>query len=85
MTSFDWSVLTASLAGGLGMSVIAMTALRRHRTRRRTEDPHVGPGSRRRRIDVVAIDEGATRLGARTKRLKKASGPRRSAKRRWHE
>ena len=58
MTSFDWSVLTASLAGGLGMSVIAMTALRRHRTRRRTEDPHVGPGSRRRRIDVVAIDEG---------------------------
>ena len=59
MTSFDWSVLTATLAGGLGISVVAMTARRRHRTRRRTEDPHVGPGSRRRRIDVVAIDEGA--------------------------
>ena len=61
MTSFDWSVLTATLAGGLGISVVAMTARRRHRTRRRTEDPHVGPVSRRRRIDVVAIDESAGR------------------------
>ena len=65
MTSFDWSLLTASLAGGLGVGVIAMTALRRHRTRRRTEDPQVDPGSRRRRIDVVAIDEGATRARER--------------------
>jgi hypothetical protein len=65
MTNFDWNLLTASLAGGLGVSVIAMTALRRHRTRRRTEDPQVGPGSRRRRIDVVAIDEGAARARER--------------------
>ncbi len=61
MTSFDWSVLTATLASGLGVGVIAMTALRRHRTRRRTEYAQVGPGSRRRRIDVVAIDEDAAR------------------------
>ena len=65
MTSFDWCVLTASLAGGLGVGVIAMTALRRHRTQRRTEDPHVGPRSRRRRIDVVAIDESTARARER--------------------
>jgi hypothetical protein len=58
MTSFDWSVLTASLAGGLGIGVIAMTALRRHRTRRSGEYAQV-PGNGRRRIDVVAIDERA--------------------------
>ncbi len=65
MTSFDWSVLTASLAGGLGVGVIAMTARRRHRTRRRAEYAQVGPVSRRRRIDVVAIDEGAARARER--------------------
>jgi uncharacterized membrane protein len=65
MTSFDWSVLTASLAGGLGVGLIAMTALRRHRTRRRTGYAQVGPETRRRRIDVVAIDEGAARARER--------------------
>jgi hypothetical protein len=65
MTSFDWGVLTASLASGLGVGVIAMTALRRRRTRRCSEYTQVGPGSRRRRIDVVAIDEGAARARER--------------------
>jgi hypothetical protein len=64
MTGFDWSVLTASLAGGLGVGVVAMTALRRRRTRRRAEYAQV-PGSGRRRIDVVAIDERAAGIRKR--------------------
>jgi CHASE2 domain-containing sensor protein len=60
MTSFDWSVLTASLAGGLGVGLVAMTALRR-RTRRHAELAQLEPRSRRRRIDVVAIDEASER------------------------
>jgi small neutral amino acid transporter SnatA (MarC family) len=61
MTSFNWSVLTASLAGGLGVGLIAFTALRRRTVRRHAELAQVGPRSRRRRIDVVAIDEAAGR------------------------
>jgi hypothetical protein len=59
MTSIDWSVLTAGLAGGLGLGLIAMTALRRRGMRRRAEYAEIGPRGRRRRIDVVAIDEAA--------------------------
>jgi hypothetical protein len=57
MTSFDWSVLSASLAGGLGVGFLAITALRRHKTRRHPEPVPVGSGSRRRRIEVVAIND----------------------------
>jgi hypothetical protein len=52
MTSFNWGVLTASLAGGLGVGLIAITALRRRTVRRHAELAQVGPRSRRRRIDV---------------------------------
>jgi hypothetical protein len=65
MTSFDWSVLTASLAGGLGVGLVAMTALRR-RTRRHAELARAQ--SRRRRIDVVAIDEASGRSHEQEKR-----------------
>jgi hypothetical protein len=58
MRSFDVSVLTASLAGSLGIGLIATTALRRHRARRSAESARV-PRNERRRIDVVAIDEHA--------------------------
>ena len=54
MTSFDWSVLTASVAGGVAL--IAMAALRRRTANRHAELAQVEPQSRR-RIDVVAIDE----------------------------
>jgi small neutral amino acid transporter SnatA (MarC family) len=57
MTSFDWSVLTASLAGGIGVALIAMTALRRRRTRRRTEYAQIGSEGGRKRIEVVAIND----------------------------
>jgi hypothetical protein len=59
MTSFDWSVVTASLAGGLGVGLVAMTAVRRRAARRQAE--LVLAQSRRRRIDVVAIDEASGR------------------------
>jgi small neutral amino acid transporter SnatA (MarC family) len=59
MTSFDWSVVTASLAGGLGVGLVAMTAVRRRTARRHAELAEAQ--SRRRRIDVVAIDEASGR------------------------
>jgi hypothetical protein len=61
MTSLDWSVLTAGLAGGVGVGLIAMTALRRRGTRRSDEYAHVGSKSGRKRIEVVAIDEASGR------------------------
>jgi hypothetical protein len=64
MTSFDLSVLTASLVGGVGVAVIATTALRRHRGRRSAEHARI-PGNEGRRIDVVAIDERAARVRER--------------------
>jgi hypothetical protein len=56
MTSFDWSVLTAGLAAGLGVAWVARTGLRRRGARR---DAQVNPGRARRRIDVVAIKHSA--------------------------
>jgi hypothetical protein len=64
MTSFDLSVLTASLVGGVGIAVIATTALRRQRARRSAEYARV-PRNERRRIDVVAIDERAASVRER--------------------
>jgi hypothetical protein len=66
MTSFDWGVLTAGLAGGLGVALIAMTALHRRTAKRHAELAQVRPQSRRRRIDVVVIDEAAGRSTERT-------------------
>ena len=57
MTSFDWSVLTAGLAGGLGMGLIATAALHRRRTRPPGKQAQIGPESPPRRIEVVAITE----------------------------
>jgi hypothetical protein len=37
VTSFDWNVLTVSLAAALGVCFIAMTALRLRTTRRRAQ------------------------------------------------
>ena len=64
MTSFDLSVLTASLVGGVGIAVIATTALRWRRARRSAEYARV-PRNERRRIDVVAIDERAASVRER--------------------
>jgi hypothetical protein len=61
MTSFDWSVLAVGLAVGLGVGLIALMAIRRRSARRRAQLAQVDAGSKRRRIDVVAIDEGAER------------------------
>jgi hypothetical protein len=61
MTGFDWDVLAVGLAAGLGVGVIALTALRLRRTRRRAQFAQANPGTKRRRIDVVAIDEDAER------------------------
>ena len=85
MTSFDWSVLTASLAGGLGVGVIAMTALRRHRTRRRTKT----------RKSAQEADEGGS-MSWRLTKARHAPGSENETpeqgewiseirKRRWHE
>jgi hypothetical protein len=59
MTGFDWDVLAVGLAAGLGVGFIAMTALHLRRTRRRAQLAQADPGTKRRRIDVVAIDEDA--------------------------
>ncbi len=61
MTSFGWDVLTVGLAAGLGLGLTAVTALRLRTTRRRAQLAHVGSATKRRRIDVVAIDEVAER------------------------
>ncbi len=61
MTSFDWDVLAVGLAAGLGVGLIALTAFRLRRTRRRAQLAQVDPGNKRRRIDVVTIDEDAER------------------------
>jgi hypothetical protein len=61
MTSFDWDVLAVGLAAGLGVGFIALTALRRRGARRRAQLAQVDAGNKRRRIDVVAIDESAER------------------------
>ena len=59
MTGFDWEVLVVGLAAGLGVGLIALTAIRR-RTRR-AQLAQADSGIRRRRINVVAIDEDAER------------------------
>jgi hypothetical protein len=59
MTGFDWEVLVVGLAAGLGVGLIALTAIRRRR--RRAQLAQADPGNKRRRIDVVAIDEDAER------------------------
>jgi hypothetical protein len=61
MTSFDWDVLAVGLAVGLGVGLIALTALRRRSAGRRAQLAQVDAGNKRRRIDVVAIDESAER------------------------
>jgi hypothetical protein len=61
MTSFDWDVLRVGLAAGLGLGLTAVTARRLRTTRRRAQLADVGSATKRRRIDVVAIDKGAER------------------------
>jgi len=61
MTGFEWDVLAVGLAAALGVGLIAMTALRLRRTRRRAQLAQADPENKRRRIDVVAIDEDAER------------------------
>ena len=65
MTSFDWDVLTVGLTTGLGLGLSAMVALRLHASRRRAELAQLDPANKRRRIDVVAIDEHAKRSSER--------------------
>jgi hypothetical protein len=61
MTGFDWDVLAVGLAAGLGLSLAAVTALRLLTTRRRAQMVDIDSATNRRRIDVVAIDEGVER------------------------
>jgi hypothetical protein len=58
MTSFDSDVLAVGLAAGLGVGLIALMAIRRRSARRRAQ---LAQANKRRRIDVVAIDEDAER------------------------
>ena len=59
MTGFDWDVLAVGLAAGLGVGLIALIAIRRRSARRRVQLAQADLGNKRRRIDVVAIDEDA--------------------------
>jgi hypothetical protein len=68
MTSFDWSVLTAGLAGGLAVGLIAMTAVRRRGMRRRADYADAGSESGRRRIEVVAINANSEPDGSTIER-----------------
>ena len=61
MTGLDWEALAVGLAAALGVGFIAMTARRWGATRRRAQLADVGSATKRRRIDVVAIDEDAER------------------------
>jgi CHASE2 domain-containing sensor protein len=47
------------LAAGVGAVVTVLTTLRRRAARVRDEHAQIRPEARRRRIDVVAIDEAA--------------------------
>ncbi len=66
MTSFDWSVLTASLGSSIGVALVAMTAVRRRMTRRRAGFAQVGSERGRRRIEVVAITDADPEADAST-------------------
>ncbi|MEP6978454.1 MAG: hypothetical protein ABI948_10425 [Thermoleophilia bacterium] len=66
MTSFDWSLLTPGLAASLAVGLIAITALRRRRTRRRAEYAQIGSESGRKRIEVVAINDPNPELNGST-------------------
>jgi len=68
MTSLDWEVLAVGLAAALGVGLIALTAIRRRSAKRRAQLSQAGPGNKRRRIDVVAIDEGAERSPKRERK-----------------
>ncbi len=58
MDGFNWNLLAAGSAG-VATGLIALVAWSRRRTRRRpAPDPVAVVGEPRRRIDVVAIDEG---------------------------
>jgi hypothetical protein len=59
MTGFDWDVLAVGLAAGLGVGLIALIGIRRRTARRRAQLAQADPRTKRRRIDVVAIDEDA--------------------------
>lgn len=59
MSGFDWDVLAVGLAAGLGVGLIALIAIRRRSARRRAQFAQADLRTKRRRIDVVAIDEDA--------------------------
>jgi hypothetical protein len=59
MTGFDWDVLAVGPAAGLGVGLIALIAIRRRSARRRAQLAQADLGTKRRRIDVVALDEDA--------------------------
>jgi hypothetical protein len=61
MTSFDWDVLAVGLAAGLVLGLAAVTALRLRTSRRQAQLVDIGSATKRRRIDVVAINEGVER------------------------
>ena len=61
MTGFDWNVLAVGLVAGLGVGFIAMTALCLRGTRRGAQLVQADPANKRRRIDVVAIDDDVER------------------------
>jgi hypothetical protein len=67
MDGFDWNVFAAGSAG-VATALVALVALGRRRTRRRAASDAVAVvGDPRRRIDLVAIDEGAAAQHAAAK------------------
>lgn len=67
MDGFDWNVFAAG-AAGVAIALLAVVALSRRRTRRRAASNAVAVVSEpKRRIDLVAIDEGAAAKSAEAK------------------
>ena len=46
MTSFDWQALAVGLAAGLGVGLIALTAILRRSARRRAQLAQADPGTK---------------------------------------
>ena len=68
MYSFD-GIGVAAASAGVGIGLAALIALRRRKTvRRAAPEPAVVVSEPRRRIDVVAIDEGAPSAASKRKR-----------------
>ena len=65
MAGFDWNLWAAG-AAGIAIGLCALAALTRRKTSRRAAlQARAAVGNPKRRIDVVAIDEGTASAGKR--------------------